>query len=95
MQEQTVIVDGKEVKASEMPKDCFLFYGKCYTEKGLPKELNAYKHLWKEAKEAKQLGNTAEKGKREEPKKTTVAPTEQAPDPVNTAKHVNTTPEKQ
>jgi len=104
MQEQTIIVDGKEIKESEMPKDCFLIQGKWYTEKGLPKELVSYKRLWTDAKSTKQLGTTDEKGKKEELKKTTTppgrVPTEQAPpeppsDPTNTAQPANTTPEKQ
>ena len=99
MQEQTIIVDGKEIKESEMPKDCFLIQGKWYTEKGLPKELVSYKRLWTDAKSTKQLGTTDEKGKKEELKKTTIpteqAPPEPSPDPTNTAPHANTTSEKQ
>jgi hypothetical protein len=46
MAEQIVKVDGKEIKASEMPKNCFMVQGEWYTEKGLPDNLSAYKYLW-------------------------------------------------
>jgi len=55
MAEQLMIVDGKEIKALEMPKDCFMVKGKWYTEKGLPAELAAYKRLFDEAKQTKPL----------------------------------------
>ena len=84
MQEKTIEVDGKKVKESEMPKDCFLIQGKWYTEKGLPKELAAYKRLWEEAKAAKQLGKTGvQEGENDEKKSTT--PSVPASDPVPTA----------
>jgi hypothetical protein len=46
MAEQMVTVDGKEIKAADMPKNCFMVQGKWYTEKGLPANLSAYKYLW-------------------------------------------------
>jgi hypothetical protein len=46
MAEQMIKVDGKEIKATEMPKNCFMIHGEWYTEKGLPSRLSAYKHLW-------------------------------------------------
>jgi hypothetical protein len=48
--ETTVKVDGKIIKASEMPKNCYLINGEWYTEKGLPEKLLAYKQLWENDK---------------------------------------------
>jgi len=85
MQEKTIEVDGKKIKESEMPKDCFLIQGKWYTEKGLPKELAAYKQLWVAAKATKQLGKTADdEGKANEKKSSTPTPATTS-EPTNTA----------
>ena len=92
MQERMVKVDGKEIKESEMPEYCFMIQGEWYTEKGLPKELRAYKRLWTEARAAKSLDEPSEKSKKGESKKTTT-PTEQPSDPT-TATAADATTEK-
>ena len=74
MQEKTVIVDGQEIAESKMPKNCFMIQGKWYTEKGLPKELEAYKRLWDEVRQTKQLGVTADPVKENAQKKSTTPP---------------------
>ena len=92
MPEKTVIVDGKSIDESKMPKDCFMIQGQWYTEKGLPKELEAYKRLWEEAKQTKQLGITAEQAEENVKKKSTIPPVPPS-DPANTVHTANTTSE--
>jgi len=85
MQEKMIEVDGKTIKESEMPKDCFLIQGKWYTEKGLPKELAAYKRLWADVKATKQLGKTDDEEKKPHEKKSTTPTPATPPEPTNTA----------
>jgi hypothetical protein len=44
--EPMIKVDGKPIKASEMPKNCYMIGGEWYTEKGLLESLSEYKRLW-------------------------------------------------
>ena len=88
MQERVVEVDGKKIKESEMPKDCFLIQGKWYTEKGLPKELAAYKRLWDEVRATKQLGKTDDKEGKPHEKKSTTPTSAPTSEPTNTVQHV-------
>jgi hypothetical protein len=92
MPEKMVIVDGKPIEESKMPKHCFMIQGQWYTENGLPKELEGYRRLWDEAKQSKQLGITAEQAKENVKKKNTAPPVPPS-DPSNTAPTANTTSE--
>jgi len=79
MQKNTIMVDGKEIKESDMPANCFMIQGKWYTEKGLPKELEAYKCLWADVKNTKQLETqkVINKNGEEKSKKNTILTDEQ------------------
>ena len=105
MQEIMVRVDGKEIKKSEMPPNCYMIKGEWYTEEGLPEKLEAYRRLWTESRPPEGLEPSKQPcaGDEKEKQKKTIIPTEPPPnqevivdtvDETNIDEDTDTTAEK-